>query len=205
VGWQSTGSNTVESHIQALEQSILQQTSTRSGSVAPVYPIENVVLGGMVGKGASALLGAILDGTFSGTAGVVGAVENANFAQKAVNASGTFSADGAAKYTQMAGVPINTIDDLASAIRSGLIQPSQLPVDYVLGQDGTQLILNTRTSVALDRAGIPKSQWYGADKTGVQVPGMPAGTTYNDLAAAQLSKNKLPATGLPTIPRGPKS
>ncbi|MDR3544131.1 MAG: hypothetical protein P4L69_24740 [Desulfosporosinus sp.] len=66
--------------------------------------------------------------------------------------------------------------------------------------DGTKLILNTRTSVALSRAGIPQSQWYGANQTAVQVPGMPAGVTFDDLAAAQLARNKLPATGVPNLP-----
>lgn len=70
--------------------------------------------------------------------------------------------------------------------------------------DGTQLILNTRTSVALSRAGIPQSQWYGTNQTGVQVPGMPVGTTYNNLAAAQLVRNKLPPSGTPNVPKGSK-
>ncbi|BCL90907.1 hemagglutinin [Ralstonia pseudosolanacearum] len=135
---------------------------------------------------------------------VAGSVAEANFAQSSINSAETFSAQGAAKYTQLAGVPISSVDDLAAAIKRGLISPSQLPVDYVVAADGTQLILNTRTSVALSRAGIPQSQWYGTNQTGIQVPGMPAGTTYNDLAAGQLARNKLPATGTPNLPRGAK-
>ncbi|EEE02316.1 two-partner secretion domain-containing protein [Burkholderia multivorans] len=132
---------------------------------------------------------------------VAGAVANANFAQSSINVAGTFSAEGVAKYSQLAGIPIKTVDDLAAAIRSGRVSPSQLPVDFVVTQDGAQLILNTRTSVALGRAGVPKSEWYGANKTGVQVPGMPAGTTFNDLAAGQLRRNDVPPTGTPNLPR----
>jgi filamentous hemagglutinin len=139
-------------------------------------------------------------GAAKGGIGVKGAVSEANFAQSSINAAGTFSAEGAAKYSQLAGVPIRTVDDLAAAINKGLISPSQLPVDYVVMSNGSQLILNTRTSTALGRAGIPQSQWYGVNQTGVQVPGMSAGTTFNDLAAGQLARNKLPPTGTPNIP-----
>ena len=143
----------------------------------------------------------VLDG--SGGAinnGLAGSVANANFAQSSINAAGTFSVEGAAKYTRLAGVPIHTVDDLAAAIKNGLITPSQLPVDYVVTTDGAQLILNTRTSVALSRAGVPQSQWFGVNQTGIQVPGMPAGTTFNDLAAGQLTRNKLPPTGTSNLP-----
>jgi filamentous hemagglutinin len=101
-------------------------------------------------------------------------------------------------------VPISTVDDMATAISNGLISPSQLPVDYVVTSNGTQLILNTRTSVALNSAGVPQSQWFGVNQTGVQVPGMPAGTTFNDLAAGQLARNKLPPTGTSNLPTGSK-
>ncbi|WP_026595034.1 VENN motif pre-toxin domain-containing protein, partial [Dickeya dianthicola] len=140
----------------------------------------------------------------AGTRGVSekGSVANANFAQSKIRANETFSAEGVAKYSQMAGQPVNNVDDLANAIRSGLIKPSQLSVDYV-EMNGTKLILNTRTSVALDRAGIPKSDWYGTNQTNVNVPGMD-GKTYNDLAADQLMRNKLPETGSSDIPRGRK-
>ena len=133
----------------------------------------------------------------------IGSVADANFAQSTIRASEIFSKDGIANYSQLAGRPINTVDDLAAALQSGAIKPSQLPVDYVVATDGTKLILNTRTSVALDRAGVPKSDWYGTNKTGVSVPDMP-GKTFDDLAADQLKNNKLPPTGTPTIPTGKK-
>lgn len=134
---------------------------------------------------------------------VMGSVADANFAQSTIRASEIFSQDGIAKYSQLAGKPINTVDDLAAALQSGAIKPSQIPVDFVVVADGTKLILNTRTSVALDRAGIPKSDWYGTDKTGLPVPDM-QGKTFNDLAADQLKNNKLPSTGTPVIPKGKK-
>ena len=60
--------------------------------------------------------------------------------------------------------------------------------------------------MALDRAGIPKSEWYGTNKTGVPVPNPsndPAliGKRFDDLAAQQLKNNKLPSTGNPDMPK----
>ncbi|MFJ4291923.1 DUF637 domain-containing protein [Cupriavidus sp. NPDC089707] len=132
--------------------------------------------------------------------GTLGAVADANFAQSAIRANEMFSAEGAARYTELAGRPIATVDDLASAIRNGSISPSQIPLDFV-DMNGTKLILNTRTSVALDRAGVPKSSWYGNNQTGVKVPGM-EGSTFDDLARQQLQNNKLPPTGSTDIPKG---
>lgn len=72
-------------------------------------------------------------------------------------------------------------------------------MDYVVAGDGTKLILNTGTSVALDRAGIPKSEWYGTNQTGVSVPEM-GGKTFDQLAQDQLKNNKLPPTGTADMP-----
>jgi len=131
----------------------------------------------------------------------MGSLADANFAQSTIRASESFSKDGIANYSQLAGRSINSVDDLAAALQSGAIKPSQLPVDYVVTTDGTKLILNTRTSVALDRAGVPKSDWYGTSKTGVSIPGIP-GKTFDDMAADQLKNNKRPSTGTPTMPKG---
>jgi filamentous hemagglutinin len=70
-------------------------------------------------------------------------LENANFAQKTF--SNTFSPEGIKKYSELAGQPIKTIDDLSAALKSGKISPSNLPVEYIV-RDGNALILNTRTS-----------------------------------------------------------
>jgi len=133
--------------------------------------------------------------------GTKGSVADANFAQSRIRADETFSPQGIKKYSELAGRPIKTVDDLATAIRNGNIKPSQVTVDYVVTADGNKLILNTRTSVALDRAGIPKADWYGIDQTGIQVPDMPKGITFDSLAQQQLANNKLPPSGTPNIPR----
>ena len=134
----------------------------------------------------------------------LGSVTDANFAQTSIRSDEKFSVDGREKYSLLGAGPINTVDDLASALSKGLIRPSQVPVDYVTTSDGTKLILNTRTSVALDRAGISQSQWYGSNKTGMQVPGEQAGITFDKLAAQQLANNQLPSTGTPNMPGSKK-
>lgn len=134
-----------------------------------------------------------------------GTLFNANFAQSKIRRDETFSPESAKKYSSLAGKPINTIDDLSNAIRDGSIHIKNLPVDYVYMSNGVKLILNTRTSVALDRAGIPKNQWYGINRTNEQVEGMGKGYTYNDLAREQLKRNKLPAEGYREIPKGSKN
>jgi len=144
----------------------------------------------------------IAKGAGSGVA-TMGAVVDANFAQSTIRASEIFTKDGIAKYSHLAGRPINTVDDLVNALRNGDIKHSQVPVDYVVSKSGGKLILNTRTSVALDRAGIPKSDWYGVNKTGLPIPDMP-GKIFDDLAMDQIRNNKLPSTGTPTIPKGKK-
>ena len=93
-----------------------------------------------------------------------------------------FSLDGQKIYSDLAGTPIKTVDDLTQALKNGLIKPSQLPIDYVV-IDGQKVIANTRTTTALTNAGIPKSQWNGVNKTGQ--------TAYTDPVKGPVSFDKL--------------
>ena len=108
------------------------------------------------------------------------AIENANFAQK------TFS-EAFGKGGQLAG---QTIDDVAGALRAGKFTPTDVPIDYII-RDGNTLILNTRSSQALMRAGIPRSQWNAVNRTG-------QGLFENNLTR-QLSNNRLTSQGIPTV------
>ncbi|MBX8498218.1 hypothetical protein K5D67_25340, partial [Pseudomonas cichorii] len=120
-----------------------------------------------------------------------GTLTEANFAQNKIKSDRSFSEDGQKVYSELAGTRIKTVDDLAGALRAGTIKPNQLPVDYV-DMNGARLILNTRTSTALEQAAIPRSEWFGRNQTGVEAY---PGKTFNDLAADQLKNNKLPPTG----------
>jgi len=68
-------------------------------------------------------------------------------------------------YSDLAGSPIKTIDDLVDAIRSGRVNPQDITVDFV-DRNGTRVLADTRTSVALERAGIPQKDWNLIDRTG---------------------------------------
>jgi RHS repeat-associated protein len=120
-----------------------------------------------------------------------------NFAQ--IGRSEVFSDAGILKYSEIAGIPIKTVDDLTNALNQHIVTASDFPLHYVT-VNGQKVILNTRTSAALNNAKIPMSEWYGIDVTGQSVPLMP-GTIFDDLLNAQLKKSNLPSTGTPQIPK----
>lgn len=115
-------------------------------------------------------------------------LDNANYAQKTY--SNTFSADGRRIYTNLAGEPINTIDDLVNAINKGKVNVADLPVEYII-RDGNTLILNTRTSQALAQAGIPRSEWSVINRAG--------NSLFEELLTGQLTRNKLTSEGITTV------
>jgi hypothetical protein len=179
-------------------------TVSRSTSEAILVEGGNQLLGTGL-AGASKLLTIATDGLEAFTSiGIRGSVADANFAQTSIRSSELFTEGGINKYSQLAGTPINTVDDLVNALRTGSVKPGQITVDYVITADGTSVILNTRTSIALNRAGIPQSQWFGVNRTGVTVPKAEVPTTFDELLNRQLANNKLPPTGTPTLPQGKK-
>jgi len=145
-------------------------------------------LGGLAAKGAASSIAGTTTGSLveDGTlptpqevaiSGVVGAVTgpigNRASALNSSNPIGymqtsyreQFSKIGQGIYSDIAGSPINSIDDLADAIRSGQVSAKDISVDYVT-RNGTRVLADTRTSVALQRAGVPQKDWNMIDKTG---------------------------------------
>ena len=120
-----------------------------------------------------------------------GAVADGRFVQVKARPTKSFSDDGVKIYSARAGKEINTVQDLTDAIRAGEVSLRDVPVDFVdIG--GVRYILNTRTSTALENAGIPKSQWYGrnqTDKVAYVDRGSGRDVTYNELAMDQLENN----------------
>lgn len=100
----------------------------------------------------------------------------ARFAQNSY--SETFSSGGA-----FAG---RTIDEVAGALRSGALSPKNVPIDVIV-RDGNTLILNTRSSQALIRAGIPRSAWNVVDRTGQ--------AAFESRLSGQLSRSGLTSEG----------
>lgn len=93
-------------------------------------------------------------------------------------------------YTELAGMPIKTVEDLTNAIRNGLIKPSDVPIDFIV-RDGNVIILNTRSSQALMQAGIPRSQWNAINRTGDSL--------YENMLTNQLRNNRLFPGGITTV------
>ncbi len=75
-------------------------------------------------------------------------IESATWAQR------TFSA-GFSEGGQFAG---RTISDIAGELRAGTMTVNNVPIEVVV-RDGKTIILNTRSSVALMEANIPRSAW----------------------------------------------
>ena len=109
-----------------------------------------------------------------------GALENANYAQKTFG--NAFSDEGA-----FAG---KNVPDVADALRSGQLQPADVPVQYIV-RDGNTLILNTRSAQALEQAGIPRSQWNAVNVTG--------DAAAEGRLTGQLGRNGLTSQGTPTV------
>jgi RHS repeat-associated protein len=99
--------------------------------------------------------------------------ESAVWSQKTF--SNTFSSGG-----RFAG---QTIDNVSGALRNGALSPADLPIDVVV-RNGQTFILNTRSSVALTRAGIPRNEWNTMNRTGMSL--------YENLLSGQLRRNGLP-------------
>lgn len=109
-----------------------------------------------------------------------------NFAQTSFREA--FSKGGAAELSKITGMPISTIDDLAAALQSGAVSPSQIPVNMI-NRGGNTLILHTRTAQALERTGIPRSQWNGVNQTGNPL--------FERMRTDQLRRNQLSLAGTP--------
>jgi RHS repeat-associated protein len=107
-------------------------------------------------------------------------IEAANFAQ--TTASNSFSAGGS-----FAG---QTIGDVANELESGVLSPDDVPIQVIV-RDGNTLILNTRSALALEEAGIPRSEWVLDNVTGD--PGAEA------RLSGQLARNGLGSGGTPTV------
>jgi hypothetical protein len=107
-------------------------------------------------------------------------IENANFAQR--SASRRFSGRGDFRG--------KTIDDVAAELRSGKLTPEDVPIDAI-NREGHSLILNTRSSLALEEAGVPRSEWKVTNRTGQ--------FDYERRLADQLRRNGLDASGIVSV------
>ena len=80
---------------------------------------------------------------------------------------------GGLKFTQTTASAVfkngsfagRTIGDVATGLRSGAINPSQLPIDVVV-RNGETLPLNTRSLLALRRGGVDPSRFVINNRTG---------------------------------------
>jgi hypothetical protein len=121
-------------------------------------------------------------GEIAETAARGSVLEGANFAQKTYGPM--FSRGGA-----FVG---RSVDDVAAALRSGAMRPSEVPINYIV-RDGKTLILNTRSAQALEAAGIPRSAWSAVNRTGQEM--------FENMLTGQLQRNGLTSAGIATVRR----
>jgi|GEM_PF-4647827 len=107
-------------------------------------------------------------------------IKGAKWAQKTY--SGAFSAGG-----RFAG---KTVDEVAAGLRSGSISPGDVPIDIVV-RNGQTLILNTRSSAALTKAGVSRGSWNVVNRTGQEF--------FENQLTNQLTRNSLNSAGTSTI------
>jgi RHS repeat-associated protein len=79
-----------------------------------------------------------------------------------------------------------TISSVSSQLRSGALSPEDVTVGVVV-LNGNPLVVNTRSAIALQRAGIPMSEWNLIDQSG--------DTGAIQRVAAQLQNNGLSSDG----------
>lgn len=108
------------------------------------------------------------------------AMKNAKWAQKTFNPF--FSSAG-----KFAG---RSVDEVAEALRTGKMSAENVPIDIVI-REGNALILNTRSSAALTKAGIPRSQWNVVNRTGQEF--------FENQLTNQLTRNSLTSAGTSSI------
>lgn len=82
-----------------------------------------------------------------------------------------------------------TVEGVAERLRSGALSVADVSIDLVV-RNGETFILNTRSSAALMKAGIPRSAWNVVDRTGI--------AKFEDMLTGQLTRNGL-TKGVNTI------
>jgi RHS repeat-associated protein len=111
------------------------------------------------------------------------AAESTTLRFSQITASPWFSTEG-----DFAG---QTISDVAGQLRAGTLSASDVPVQVVTMEDGSTLIVNTRSSLALSQAGVPQSSWNLIDMTGNE-------NVVNSITS-RLANNGLTSAGTSTL------
>lgn len=140
-----------------------------------VSPGGRIKSGVTTAKSANSIMKKFIEKVFTKGTGNVG-----KFTQK--TASPNFSQEGS-----FAG---KTIGEVSNSLRSGALKTSDVPVEYIM-RDGNKLLLNTRSSLALKRAGIPESNWVMVNKTG--------DSFLEQMLTQRLMKNGLTNAGTETL------
>ncbi len=106
------------------------------------------------------------------------ALRNSVNIEKAVWAQKTFGP----KFSDNGKFANRLIDDVLKDLKSGTLKVADIPIDVVV-KNGETFILNTRSSVVLMKAGVPRSSWNVINRTGNKF--------FEELLEEQLTRNGL--------------
>ena len=130
---------------------------------------------------AGPIVGAVARGATITRLGLVSESSNPlRFSQ--TTASFSFSNEG-----KFAG---RTIEGVAADLRSGTMTPTDVPVQFIT-RNGTNLIVDTRSALALRRAGISQGRWNLVNVSG--------DATMQSRITNRLIQNGLTDSGTPTL------
>ena len=137
-------------HVQAPSGDTVQDEIIRTQSEYDDAKLELAVLIASLGIAAAGIgVRAAFSSRLDGASGPI------RFSQ--TTASPWFSAKG-----DFAGLRVS---DVADDLRVGIRTPDSVPVGYIV-RDGNNLIVNTRSSLALRQAGVPQKRWKLINMTG---------------------------------------
>ncbi|MDZ4115910.1 MAG: RHS repeat-associated core domain-containing protein, partial [Xanthomonadaceae bacterium] len=122
-----------------------------------------------VGTGAALALTAVVGGRFAAT-------------ESAPTGATRFTQTTASPFLRNGPFAGSSIGDVAAGLRSGVIKPSDLPVDVIV-RNGETLALNSRSLLALRRAGIDQSEIVFRNVTG--------NPTFERILTERLARNGL--------------
>ncbi|MCW5255359.1 RHS repeat domain-containing protein [Verminephrobacter aporrectodeae] len=120
---------------------------------------DNISVGNWPGA-ATDVAGIALDGAAIAVPGIPGgaavgiaAYRGTVVAAKGIGADAQFAQKTyGAMFSKHGNFSGKSVDDVAAALRSGALKPSEVPIDYIV-RDGKTIILNTRSAQALSAAG----------------------------------------------------
>lgn len=181
IGWGATGAKFTSKGIKGIDQALDTSNAIRKNELIPRH--NKPVAGDNIG------INLRPKGTDKFLLGGPGYLQT--FASKGIGNTGKFTQKTASpNFSQEGSFAGKTIGEVSNSLRSGAIKTSDVSVEYIM-RDGNKLLLNTRSSLSLKRAGIPEANWTMVNRTG--------DSFLESMLTQRLMKNGLTNAGTDTL------